>query len=82
MGQTIGLSIGNIVVTDHAPIELLLSSREKVRPSPRWHLNNSLLHNKSCCKYMKLKMKEYWECNEGSLEDVGLTLDALFDIVP
>ena len=76
VGQTIGSSIGNIVVTDHAPIELLLSSKDTVPSSPRWRLNNSLLHNENYCEYIRLKMSEFWECNEGSIEDVGLTWDA------
>lgn len=73
--QTVGSSIGNIVVTDHAPIDLVLSSIESVKPSPRWRLNNSLLQ-KGYCEYIRIRMNEFWECNEGSLDDVGMTWDA------
>lgn len=71
MSQIVGCSIGNIAVTDHVPI---LSSN--VKPSPRWCLNNSLLKNKGHCEYIREMMKEFWECNEGSIDDVGLTWDA------
>uniref|UniRef100_A0A3Q2WM99 Uncharacterized protein n=1 Tax=Haplochromis burtoni TaxID=8153 RepID=A0A3Q2WM99_HAPBU len=28
------------------------------------------------CEYIREMMKEFWECNEGSIDDVGLTWDA------
>lgn len=76
VSQTVGSSFGNIVVTDHAPIELVLSSTESVKPSLRWYLNNSLFQNKDYCEYIRKRMSEFWECNEGSIDDVGMTWDA------
>uniref|UniRef100_A0A3Q3BMD1 Endonuclease/exonuclease/phosphatase domain-containing protein n=1 Tax=Haplochromis burtoni TaxID=8153 RepID=A0A3Q3BMD1_HAPBU len=74
--QTIGSSIGNIAVSDHAPIDLVLSGTDNIKPSPRWCLNNSLLKNKGHCECIREMIKEFWLHNEGSIDDVGMTWDA------
>uniref|UniRef100_A0A3P9DFP2 Reverse transcriptase domain-containing protein n=1 Tax=Maylandia zebra TaxID=106582 RepID=A0A3P9DFP2_9CICH len=74
--QTIGSSIGNIAISDHAPIDLVLTDTDNIKPSPRWRLNNSILKNKGHCECIREMIKEFWLYNEGSIDDVGMTWDA------
>lgn len=51
---TVSTSIGNVVLPDHAPVEIVLhfGSLEAPRPRSRWRLNTSLHHNEKSCNFI------------------------------
>uniref|UniRef100_A0A3P8RLF1 Reverse transcriptase domain-containing protein n=1 Tax=Amphiprion percula TaxID=161767 RepID=A0A3P8RLF1_AMPPE len=77
VGMTVSASIANIVLSDHAPVETVLSLGPRARePMTRWRLNTSLLQNETSSKLLKQEIFEYWDQNEGTASNPGLEWDA------
>ena len=77
VSTVIAASVGNIVLSDHAPVEVVLGSKaESETPRGHWRLNTSLLKNDKSCDFIKKEILEYWEFNEGSASNPGLEWDA------
>uniref|UniRef100_A0A3P8RWR8 Reverse transcriptase domain-containing protein n=1 Tax=Amphiprion percula TaxID=161767 RepID=A0A3P8RWR8_AMPPE len=77
VGMTVSASIGNIVLSAHAPVETVLSLGPRARePMTRWRLNTSLLQNETSSKFLKQEIFEYWDQNEGTASNPGLEWDA------
>lgn len=76
VSQTLSATIGNIVLTDHAPVDIAISATENIKSTVRWRLNNLLLNCEDYCDYMRKVMKEFWEFDDGLADDIGITWDA------
>lgn len=76
VNQVADSMIGNIVLSDHAPVELVVSSMEDGQQSVRWRFNNSMLNSEASCAYIKIIFSEFWQFNEGSIDDSGIMWDA------
>lgn len=77
MSVTIAASIGNIVSSDHAPVDMVLSSGSSSEtPRSHWRLNTSLLRNEKSRNFIRKEICEYWEFNEGTTSNPGLEWDA------
>lgn len=77
VGMAINTSIGNIALSDHAPVEMVLRLGTGTRyNSTRWRLNTSLLQNEQSCDFIKQETLEYWEINGGSASNPGVEWDA------
>lgn len=74
--QVQGATIGNIAMTDHAPVDLVLIPIENVAREPRWRFNNFMLNREGDCTLIRTMMSEFWEFNEGSISDTGVMWDA------
>ena len=74
--QTLSATVGNIVLTDHAPVDIAISITENTKSTMRWRLNNLLLNSEEYCEHIRNVIKEFWEFNEGSIDDIGITWDA------
>ena len=76
VSKTVTASIGNIVLSDHAPVEVMLGTGSlSETPRCRWRLNTSLLQNEKSCNFIGKEILEYWEFNEGSTSNPGLEWD-------
>ena len=71
VSQTLSATIGNIVLTDHAPVDIAISFTENTKSTMRWRFNNLLLNSEEYCEYIRTVIKEFWEFNEGSI-DIGI----------
>ena len=70
-------SIGNIVITDHGPVDMTLRFKsESERRSTRWRLNTCQLQNENSCQFIRQQILDYWEINEGTVDDPGVVWDA------
>lgn len=76
VNQVVGATIGNIVVTDHAPVDLVLSPQENEEKVFRWRFDNYRLNGEEYCAFVRTVMGEFWEFNEGSVSDSGVMWDA------
>uniref|UniRef100_A0A3B5A6X1 Endonuclease/exonuclease/phosphatase domain-containing protein n=1 Tax=Stegastes partitus TaxID=144197 RepID=A0A3B5A6X1_9TELE len=69
-------SIGNIVISDHAPVDIIINSFDSEEKTIRWRFNNSLLQNDASTSFIMSAMEEYWTYNDGSSSDPGTVWDA------
>ena len=42
----------------------------------RWRLNTSQLQNENSCQYIRQQILDYWEINDGTVDDPGVVWDA------
>lgn len=75
VSQVQSASIWNIVLSDHAPVDVVILTVNNKKNS-RWRFNNLLLQNEISCSFIQTVMDEYWLYNEGSVSDPGITWDA------
>lgn len=57
-------------------MDLVFHPLDRAEKSIKWCFNNGMLNREENCKYIKSEMQEFWEHNEGSIEDHGVTWDA------
>uniref|UniRef100_A0A3Q2QFH5 exodeoxyribonuclease III n=1 Tax=Fundulus heteroclitus TaxID=8078 RepID=A0A3Q2QFH5_FUNHE len=76
VSQVLSSTIGNIVLSDHAPVDIVLHPLERAEKSMRWRFNNCMLNGEENCNFIKSEMQEFWKHNEGSIEDHGVMWDA------
>lgn len=81
VSQVLNSSISNIVVSDHAPVDLVLYPLDKTERSLRWRFNNCMLNREDNRNFIKSEIQEFWEHNEGSIEDHGIIWDALKSVL-
>lgn len=78
VSTTVTASIGNIVLSDNALVEVLLGAASlSETPRSHWRLNTSLLQNEKSCNFIRKEILECWEFNEGSTSNPGIEWDAL-----
>lgn len=61
--NVVSTSIGNITLSDHAPVELLLSWGEVVPRQTRWRLNESLLYSKEAADMVERDLALFFQEN-------------------
>lgn len=72
VNQILSATIGNIVLSDHTPVDITNSC------SLKRYSNNSLLNNEGYCEYIRTVIKEFREFNEGSIDDVVIIIISFF----
>lgn len=76
VSQVLNSTIGNIVLSDHAPVDIVFHPFDRAEKSMRWRFNNCMLNREENCNFIQSEMQEFWEHNEGSTEDHGVMWDA------
>ena len=75
--SVISCSIGSILVSDHALVNLeVLPFSDRIR-MPRWRFNSSLLQESEFKEALRNQIKEYLELNEPTAPSAGIAWEAL-----
>lgn len=69
--------IGNILISDHAPVFLDLTPLDTIKKSYRWRFNSTLLHLSAFKDLLKDKIDFYLFTNLNSAPSVGVAWEAL-----
>ena len=64
------------MLSDHAPADVVLHPLDRAEKSMRCRFNNCMLNREENCNFIKSGMLEFWEHDEGSIEDHGIMWDA------
>ena len=70
-------SIGNLLISDHAPVSLVLASAVSVERTPRWRFNSSLLQDHTFKDRLKGHIDMYIAVNLPSAPSAGVVWEAL-----
>ena len=65
-------SIGTIAMTDHAPIDLVVSLGVAQERSKGWRMNTSVLHNEGLCVNLREHISTFFEVNNGTAEQANV----------
>ena len=64
VSQVLNFTIGNTVLSDHAPVDLVFYPLVRAEKSLRWQFNNCMLNRDENCNFTKSEMQEFWEHNK------------------
>lgn len=75
-------TIGTILISDHAPVGMVLRTGQsnKKRPS-RWRFNTSLLKDEYLVRSIRGEVTYYWLTNEGTASDPAVEWDAFKAVI-
>lgn len=72
VSQVSNSAIGNIVMSDRAPADLVIATTDAARRSPRRRLSASASDSEDSCAAVGSMISEFGEFNEGSINDSGI----------